>query len=75
MRAADRPGLLRDIGLTMTRLGLVVRSAHVATYAGQTLDTFYVTGAQGLTIDPPQVARAIAALIDACDGTRPGAVG
>ncbi|WP_392423847.1 [protein-PII] uridylyltransferase [Barrientosiimonas humi] len=75
VRAADRPGLLRDIGLTMTRLGLVVRSAHVATYAGQTLDTFYVTGAQGLTIDPPQVARAIAALIDACDGTRPGAVG
>lgn len=68
VRTADRPGLLRDIGLTLTRLGLTVRSAHVATYAGQTLDTFYLVGPQGRRPEPPQVAQAIAALIDTCDG-------
>lgn len=67
VRAADRPGLLRDIGITLARYGLAVRSAHVATYAGQTLDTFYVTSAQGTTLEPPQVARLISAVIDACE--------
>ena len=43
VRATDRPGLLQDIGITLARASLSVRSAHIATYAGQTLDTFYVT--------------------------------
>ncbi|KNX37596.1 [protein-PII] uridylyltransferase [Luteipulveratus halotolerans] len=68
VRSPDRPGLLRDIGMTFARFGLGVRSAHVATYAGQTLDTFYVTGAGGQSVSPPTVAQLIAALIDACDG-------
>lgn len=68
VRSQDRPGLLRDIGMTFARFGLAVRSAHVATYAGQTLDTFYVTAAGGHPVTPPQVAQVIAALIDACDG-------
>ncbi|YAL82322.1 [protein-PII] uridylyltransferase [Dermacoccaceae bacterium W4C1] len=68
VRATDRPGLLRDIGMTLNNLGLTVRSAHVATYAGQSLDTFYVVGADGARPEPPQVAQAIAALIDACEG-------
>ncbi|XAS75852.1 [protein-PII] uridylyltransferase [Dermatophilaceae bacterium Sec6.4] len=68
VRSADRPGLLRDIGMTFARCGLAVRSAHVATYAGQTLDTFYVTAAGRVPVQPPAVAQVIAALIDACDG-------
>lgn len=72
VRSQDRPGLLRDIGMTFARFGLGVRSAHVATYAGQTLDTFYVTAAGGQPVTPPQVAQVIAALIDACDGPLPG---
>ena len=35
----DRPGLLHDIGITLSRASLSVRSAHIATYAGQALDT------------------------------------
>lgn len=69
VRAEDRPGLLREIGITFARHSLAVRSAHVATYAGQTLDTFYVTSVGGQPVSPPQVAQVIAALIDACDGT------
>ena len=40
MRAKDRPGLLHDLGMAFAKAGLSVRSAHIATYAGQTLDTF-----------------------------------
>ena len=42
VRATDRPGLLQDIGITMARAALP-SGRHIATYAGQTLDTFYVT--------------------------------
>ncbi|WP_265444275.1 [protein-PII] uridylyltransferase [Flexivirga meconopsidis] len=68
VRAQDRPVLLREIGITFARHSLAVRSAHVATYAGQTLDTFYVTASGDRPVAPPQVAQVIAALIDACDG-------
>lgn len=67
VRSTDRPGLLRDIGMTFAKCGLAVRSAHVATYAGQSLDTFYVTAAGGRPVEPPAVAQVIAALIDTCD--------
>lgn len=67
VRSTDRPGLLRDIGMTFAKSGLAVRSAHVATYAGQSLDTFYITAAGGAPLQPPAVAALIAALIDACD--------
>ncbi|TWE13148.1 [protein-PII] uridylyltransferase [Rudaeicoccus suwonensis] len=73
VRSQDRPGLLRDIGMTFARFTLAVRSAHVATYGGQSLDTFYVTAAGGQPVSPPQVAQVIAALIDACDGAAPSA--
>lgn len=73
VRTPDRPALLRDIGLTLTKLGLAVRSAHVATYAHQTLDTFYVTDVQGTAIEPPRVAQVIGTLIDALDGASGGA--
>ena len=68
MRATDRPGLLHDIGMTLARAALCVRSAHIATYAGQTLDTFYVTEFGGRRLPPARVAQAVAMIIDTCDG-------
>jgi [protein-PII] uridylyltransferase len=66
VRAADRPGLLGDLGDTFAAYDLAIRSAHVATYAGQAVDTFYLTPA-ARPVTPPEVAQLIAALIDACD--------
>ncbi len=68
VRASDRPGLLQDIGSTLARAALSVRSAHIATYAGQTLDTFYVTQFGGGRLAPARAAQAVAMIIDTCDG-------
>ena len=67
IRADDRPGLLHQIGMTFARAGLTVHSAYIATYAGQTLDTFYVSEFGGHTPSPARVAQTISMLIDACD--------
>lgn len=68
VRAQDRPGLLHDLGLVLAGEGLSVRSAHISTHAGQTLDTFYVTDRDGRELGPAAVARAVSAVIDGCDG-------
>lgn len=67
VRASDRAGLLQDIGITLARAALSVRSAHIATYAGQTLDTFYVTEFAGGRLAPARAAQAVAMIIDTCD--------
>lgn len=69
VRALDRAGLLGDLGEVIAAHGLAIRSAHVATYAGQAVDTFYLTKADDTDVSPPHVAQLIGALIDACDGT------
>jgi [protein-PII] uridylyltransferase len=71
IRAHDRPGLLHDVGMAFARAGLTVHSAHIATYAGQTLDTFYVSEFGGRTLLPARVAQTISALMDACDEASP----
>ncbi|HSO66157.1 MAG TPA: [protein-PII] uridylyltransferase [Ornithinibacter sp.] len=68
VRAQDRPGLLHELGAAFAGAGMSVRSAHIATYAGQTLDTFYLTGAGGLPLPPARVAQAVCLVIDTCDG-------
>lgn len=68
VRAQDRPGLLHELGAAFASVGVSVRSAHIATYAGQTLDTFYLTGADGAPLPPARVAQAVALVIDTCDG-------
>jgi [protein-PII] uridylyltransferase len=72
VRAQDRPGLLHELGMGFARAGLSVRSAHIATYAGQTLDTFYVTEFGGRLLSPAKVAQTVAMVIDTCDGTTAG---
>jgi [protein-PII] uridylyltransferase len=69
IRADDRPGILHELGLAFAKAGVSVRSAHIATYAGQTLDTFYVSDLSGRPLEPAKVAQVVAAVIDACDGT------
>jgi [protein-PII] uridylyltransferase len=69
VRAQDRPGLLHELGVAFATSGLSVRSAHIATYAGQTLDTFYLTEPGGRLPSPAKVAQTVALLIDTCDAT------
>ena len=57
--------------MTFARAGLTVHSAHIATYAGQTLDTFYVTEFGGSALPPARVAQTISMLMDACDEAPP----
>lgn len=67
VRSPDRPGLLHDVGRALAGEGIWVRSAHISTWAGQTLDTFYLTDGPGGALAPAAVARAVSAVIDACD--------
>jgi len=71
IRTHDRPGLLHEVGMAFARAGLSVHSAHIATYAGQTLDTFYLSEFGGRTLSPERVAQTIAMLMEACDDVSP----
>ncbi len=75
VRAHDRPGLLHELGMTFAKAGLSVRSAHIATYAGQTLDTFYVTEFGGRLLAPSKVGQIVAMIIDTCDGVESSGAG
>ncbi|HVN11786.1 MAG TPA: ACT domain-containing protein, partial [Kineosporiaceae bacterium] len=65
VRAADRPGLLHAIGAALAGVGVDLRSAHVATHAGQAVDVLYVAERGGGALSPARVAGAVAALVDA----------
>lgn len=66
VRAADRPALLHDLGAALHVQQVRVRSAHVETFAGQAVDTLYVTDAGGRVLHPAKAATTVAALHDAC---------
>jgi [protein-PII] uridylyltransferase len=57
--------------MAFARAGLSVHSAHIATYAGQTLDTFYVSEFGGRKLSAERVAQTIAMLLEACDAALP----
>ena len=59
VRSANRPGLLYALGDAVARQRLSIRSAHVSTLAGQAIDTFYLTEADG---SPPDAVRSRAAV-------------
>ncbi len=67
VRAADRPGLLHALGRALATEGVDIRSAHVATYAAQAVDTLYLAEADGRLLTPPRVAMAVRALSDAAE--------
>ncbi len=47
VRAGDRAGLLYALGGALSEARLSIRSAHIATLAGQAIDTFYLTEVDG----------------------------
>ena len=55
----DRPGLLYELTSTISRLGLNIASAHVATFGERVVDVFYVTDLIGAKIDQPSRQAAI----------------
>nr|WP_269778605.1 [protein-PII] uridylyltransferase [Microlunatus antarcticus] len=65
VRTGDRSGLLWALGAALSGVGLSIRSAHVATLAGQAIDTFYVTEPDGRHPDPERDREALAALVAA----------
>lgn len=73
VRAADRPGLLHALGRALAQAGVDVRSAHVATHAGQAVDTLYLAEPDGGPLAPARVAGVIAVLVDAGEVPRDAA--
>ena len=67
VRAPDRPGLLHGLGRALAALGVDVRSAHVATHAGQAVDTLYLAEPDGSPLSPGRVGAALGALLEACE--------
>lgn len=68
VRSQDRPGLLAGLGRALADAGVDIRSAHVATHAGQAVDVLYVAEASsGLPLSPPRVGEVVAALVEAAD--------
>ena len=65
VRAADRPGLMHAIGSALAGVGVDLRSAHVATHAGQAVDVLYVCERGGGRLSPPRVAETVSVLVDA----------
>ncbi len=65
VRAADRPGLMHAIGAALAGVGVDLRSAHVATHAGQAVDVLYVCEHDGGALSPPRVAETVSVLVDA----------
>ena len=66
VRAEDRPRLLFDIGSALDRIQVVIKSAHVATYAAQAIDTFYLLDRNGRPLSPARATEAAEAVRDAC---------
>jgi [protein-PII] uridylyltransferase len=55
----DRPGLLYELTSTISKLGLNIASAHIATFGERAVDVFYVTDLIGAKIDQPSRQAAI----------------
>lgn len=55
----DRPGLLYDVTKALKDLGLVISSAHIATYGERVVDVFYVKDVFGHKIRQSSKARQV----------------
>ena len=55
----DRPGLLYDVTKALKDLGLVISSAHIATYGERVVDVFYVKDLFGHKIRQPAKMRQV----------------
>lgn len=55
----DRPGLLYSLTSELADLGVVIRSAHIATYGERAVDAFYLQTAEGEKITDKRALAAI----------------
>jgi [protein-PII] uridylyltransferase len=65
INALDRPALLASLARAIRALGHQIHSAHIATYGERAVDVFYLTRSDGRKLDPEEVDRLRAALLDA----------
>ena len=55
----DRPGLLRDLTSSLSRLNLNIGSAHIVTFGEKAVDAFYITDLTGQKINSASKQAAI----------------
>jgi [protein-PII] uridylyltransferase len=55
----DRPGLLREVTLALTRLNLQIASAKISTYGHKAIDVFYVKDIFGMKVTDAAKERRI----------------
>lgn len=67
VRCQDRPGLLYDLGRALAGARVSVRSAHIATSAGQAMDTFYLVDSSGEPLAPAAVGQVVGVLMEVCE--------
>jgi [protein-PII] uridylyltransferase len=65
VNARDRPGLLAGLAHAIHRRGLIVHSAHIATYGERAVDVFYLAGRDGKKLGSDEVEDLRAALLEA----------
>ena len=65
VRTGDRAGLLYTLGQALSAERLSIRSAHISTLAGQAIDTFYLTEADGSRPNAQRAQRAVSMLREA----------
>lgn len=72
----DRPGLLYDLAKALKELGIVIQSAHIATYGERVVDVFYVKDVFGMKItSKSKLARVEKRLREALAGPETRAAG
>jgi [protein-PII] uridylyltransferase len=64
INARDRPALLAGLARAIHGCGLVVHSAHIATYGERAVDVFYLTGGDGKKLNGEQIEELRTALLD-----------
>ncbi len=69
--AADRPGLLYQVGQVLDRQGVELQNAKVATIGERAEDVFFVTTTDHEPLDETECAALKAALIDALSEPKP----
>ncbi len=65
VRTRDRAGLLYALGQSLAAGRLSIRSAHISTLAGQAIDIFYLTEADGSTPTVHRAQQAVSLLTEA----------
>ena len=65
VNARDRPALLAGLARAIHDCGLIIHSAHIATYGERAVDVFYLTQSDGWKLAPEEIDRLRAALLEA----------